>query len=102
MAQIVQNGQPVPFTCENRRYRTNVTKGKRHRPSATLGSVFDDPLLQVGSYTLWVEYVTEIRTGDECFWLMWYEGDVPTIPLSAVFDRDQYAEMVSRLPRFIP
>jgi hypothetical protein len=102
MAQMILHGHPVPFACENRGYRTNITKGQPHNPSPTLGSVFDRALLVSGPYTLWLEYVTEIKTMSECFWLMWYDAGVPTIPLSAVFDRAQYAEMVARLPSFIP
>lgn len=94
----------VPFSCENRRYRTNISKGESHSPlSQTRGSVFAAPLIQHDGYSLWLEHVEERETGTELYWLMWYgpEG-IPTIPMSGVFDRAELSGMLGRLGGFVP
>jgi hypothetical protein len=95
----------VPFTCGNAGYYTNANRqnSQPHAPNPTGGSVFVDPVLRThDDYTLWLEYVTEIGTGNECFWLMWYDlNGSPTIPMSAVFDADQIQVIASRLASFI-
>jgi hypothetical protein len=99
-AQHRLNGQA--YTCKNVRFWTDTSKGKPHGPGQASGSVFDQPLVSGGGFSLWREHVVDRDGGWEPFWLMWYDanGD-PTIPLSGVFDRDQLREMVSRLASFI-
>ncbi len=101
--QAVPN-QRVPFSCENRRYRTNISKGEPHSPlSQTRGSVFPAPLVEHGGYSLWLEHVQDLETGAELYWLMWYSADgIPTIPLSGVFDRTELSGMLGRLVGFVP
>jgi hypothetical protein len=94
----------IAFSCENRRFMTNITKGEPHSPySSTLGNVLDTPLIDYGDYSLWLEHVTEKESGEEIYWLMWYdEQGCPTIPLSGVFGRGDLETMVGRLTRFVP
>ena len=97
-------GRRVPYSCENKRFRTNVNIGRRHGAALTRGSVTGDALIGSGGYTLWLEHVEEI--GDpqaEWYWLMWYDpSGVPTVPLSSVFTRAQLADMVRELMQFVP
>ena len=94
----------IPFTCENRRFATNITMGFPHGPGQAIGSVIASPLITAasnGGYSLWIEYLTdasgEMAPGD-VFWLMWYgpTGN-PTIPASGVFDKKGLAEMIAAL-----
>jgi hypothetical protein len=84
----------MPFTCANRRYRTNDQKGYPHGPGQPNGSVFDSPIANGGDHSLWLEHVIEPRTGAEMFWLMWYDrAGRSTIPESAVFNEDDIREL---------
>lgn len=98
------NGARLPYTCENRAYKTNVAKGRAHGSlSPSGGSVFDNPLITVASYSLWLEHVIDKTTQEELYWLMWYKSDgVPTIPLSGVFGKNDLRQMVSQLADFVP
>ncbi|HUZ72960.1 MAG TPA: hypothetical protein VMU87_08235 [Stellaceae bacterium] len=100
--RIDQNGQRLNFTCENRRYLTDINKGKPHGAGFAKGSVFDSSLITHGSYTLWLEHVLEKGTGAETYWLMWYDGGRPTIPLSGVLDKSEIQEMSRQLASFVP
>jgi hypothetical protein len=42
--RIENNGQRIDHTCENRRFRTDTTKGQPHGQHPTHGSVFSEPL----------------------------------------------------------
>jgi hypothetical protein len=104
MAQILgPNGVPIPYTCENSKYRTNLAKGNpRTGYATTLGNVFEGPLADHG-YSLWLEHAIEKKTGDEVYWLMWYDlNGVPTIPLSGVLNKADLEQMIGRLARFVP
>ncbi len=97
---------PVPFTCENRRFRTDVSKGQPHGKSPAKGAVTGKPLVDVGGYSLWLEHVETTDddgpTGDY-YWLMWYDpSGLPTIPMSGVFGPDDLARMVEQLMAFVP
>ena len=83
------DGCRIPFTCENRRYMTDLTTGFPHAPNGeALGSVIDGPLFDFGDVSIWSKHVVERATRERCSWLMWYDADGrPTIPLSSVFDR---------------
>jgi hypothetical protein len=83
------DGHSIPFTCENRRYATDLTEGLSHGPnSEARGSVLEAPLFDFGAASIWLEHVVERTTGEKCYWLMWYDADGrPTIPLSGVFGR---------------
>ena len=92
----------IAYTCANSRFRTDVRKGRPHGPAGALGSVFDAPLVQTTSHSLWLEFVEEPGTSWEPFWLMWYDASGnPTMPMSSVFDRSQVQEMTARLASFI-
>jgi hypothetical protein len=60
---IGANGQRLPFTCENRWYRTNINKGEAHSPlSQNRGGVSAAPLVNHGGYSLWLEHVAGDRS----------------------------------------
>jgi hypothetical protein len=89
-------GHPIPWTCSNAKYQTNLAKGHG-------GNVFDSPLIRHGGFSLRLEHVVEKPTGGEMYWLMWYEpSGIPALPLSAVFDRDDLEQMIGQLARFVP
>jgi hypothetical protein len=103
--RIMQAGIPTPFTCTNYRFETNIQKGEPHGNSATLGSVFRDPLIQnADGYSLWLEHAIQKDTRDEYYWLMWYDQQgKPTIPMSGIFARCDLEQMAGRLARdFLP
>jgi hypothetical protein len=92
----------MPFTCENRRYQTNVDKGFEHGPGNPRGSVFDTAVFENDGYSLWLEHVIEPKTGEEVFWLMWYDpSGNPTIRASGVFNRDDFKQIVGKLTEFV-
>lgn len=95
-------GQRLDYTCANRRFRTNLTKGHPHGGTQAGGSVFPGPLVQHGSYSLWLEHVEEIGTGDDYYWFMWYDAGQPTIPLSGVMTKPEIAELVKQIADFVP
>lgn len=101
---IDQNGKRVPFSCENKRFCTNIRKGFPHQPySQTLGSVLEKPLIDYGDASLWLEHVTDKDCNDYIYWLMWYDSDGrSSIPLSGVFGKRNLETMVERLTRFVP
>lgn len=87
-----------PFTCSNQRYNTDIDHGEPHATADALGSVFREPLVDNGGYTLWLEHVIDRKHGSRTFWLMWYDRDgSPTIPASGVVSLEQIGEMASRL-----
>lgn len=104
--RIIANGRRINFSCQNKRFRTDVLRGFRHRPSATRGSVVPNPLIRSDGFSLWLEHLVEFQpSGADWYWLMWYAPDGrPTIPLSGVFKRSELAGMVEQLlqlePRF--
>jgi hypothetical protein len=91
----------VDYTCENVGYVTNVSKGYVHGRGQARGSVFRQSLIRHGGYSLWLEHVTEKASGADTFWLMWYHGGIPTIPLSGVLDASDIQTMAGRLASFI-
>lgn len=87
----------MAFTNENSRFRTNTTKGYSHGLGQPAGSVFPEPLFNDG-YTLWLEHVIEPKTGQESYWLMWYDPDGnPTIKVSGVMGRSDLKAIAERL-----
>jgi hypothetical protein len=96
--------QPRAFACENRRFKTNTEMGERHGRNLRRGSVYREPLIDTGGFTLWLEYVTEKQKPDEeWFWLMWYDREGQAqIPASSVFRRDDLKEMIGRLADLLP
>ncbi len=97
-------GARIPFTCENRGFRTDSASGEPHAPlGSARGSVLTVPLIQVHGFSLWLEHVVESKTNRRCYWLMWYDSrGIPTIPISAVFERADLSEMLRRLADFVP
>lgn len=87
----------MPFTNENSRYRTNVEKGHPHGVGQPRGSVFSEPIFSDG-YSLWLEHVIEPATGEEAYWLMWYDQNGrPTIKVSGVLSRDDLRNLAHKL-----
>jgi hypothetical protein len=53
-------------------------------------------------WSLWLEHVIDKQNGNEMFWLMWYDpSGKPMIPMSGVFSRNDFEQMVGRLARFV-
>jgi hypothetical protein len=105
--RIVRAGAPVPYTCENRRYKTDLRKGNTHGPyGSAKGSVTATRLVDHSGYTLWLEHVVDKNDDSEAYWLMWYgpksEGGQPTIPLSGVLNHDELSEMIKELIQYVP
>jgi len=74
------NGQPIPYTCKNKLFRTNITKGQNHAPYApkVRGNVFREPIAVGGDNSLWFEHVVNNKDRDHvCYWLMWYNVFAP-------------------------
>lgn len=101
---VSANGAPIAYTCENKRFMTNLEKGKAHAGySNARGNVFDHELAAPGGLTLWLEHVVDKQNGEELYWLMWYDQHgVPTIPLSGVMGKAEVQEMAGRLAGFVP
>ncbi len=104
--RIVVNGEPQDFSCFNRRFQTDISRGFAHGWSQTRGSVVEGPLAgQQGEYSLWLEHVAnrDDPAETDIYWLMWYdpEGN-PTIPLSGILHREELADMVRGLMAFVP
>lgn len=99
--RVVIEGRQVPFSCENRRFRTNLGAGEPHSPfSDSRGSAIAGPLVLHDGYSLWLEHVEEIESGVNLYWLMWYDNNgVPTIPLSGVFDETELKRMTTLLSK---
>ena len=105
---VDERGSRIAFSCANRRFETDLGCGQRHRSSPTLGSVTGEPLVSDPEYSLWLEHVRdrhdEARGREEgLYWLIWYNDEQkPVIPLSAVFNRQQLANMARQLMQFLP
>jgi len=103
--RILNGGHRLDFTCENRRYRTNIQKGNPHSPlSSHLGNVFNEPLYNGGNVSLWLEHAIDNLGSSECYWLMWYDNTTgqPTIPLSGALNKDEVINMQRLFAGFIP
>lgn len=87
------------FSCSNQKYRTNTIKGFAHGSCATKGSVLKEPIIvNDDEDSLWLEHVEEINTGQEVYWLMWYDSSgKPNITMSAIFNKDELGEMIKQL-----
>lgn len=98
------DGKRLPYSCENRRYITNIEKGFPHQPSSsTRGSVLEASLMESEGYSLWLEHAMEKETRQEVYWLMWYSPEgKPTIPFSGVFSKEDLENMLGKLARFVP
>ena len=91
----------TPYTCENKRFKTNIVRGKPHGSAAVLGSVFPQALINNG-YSLWIEHIIDKNDNSEGFWLMWYDANgAPTIPLSGAMWPNELREMIAQLSKFV-
>lgn len=96
--KIKQNGAELDHTCENSRYKTNISKGKKHYQHQShkgcVTKIYDD-----GDSALFLEHVTEIKKPQkEIYWLMWYFADGrPSIGESAVFDKNDIIKMIRNI-----
>ena len=100
--RIVDSGNPVPFSCENKKFRTDTRYGFAHTPHVSRGSVVAEHLLEADEgLTLWLEHVEQKSDPDaRWFWLMWYDEEgKPKMPMSAVFDEHQLGNMIEQLVR---
>ena len=85
------------YTCRNIKFQTDTRKGHPHGSRQVRGSVFKGPLCKgENGYTLWLEHVTNLNDSkDQCYWLMWYQDGIPTIPLSGIMHRKDIINMVA-------
>lgn len=82
----------LPFTCENRGYRTDISHGYEHhqgegyRGSATRTAIYEEE----GDYSLWLEHAVKVsNSNDRTLWLIWYTPDGrPSIPGGALISKD--------------
>lgn len=81
--RIISNGKRIDFSCENTRYKTDLSK---HVADGRPGSVLPFALYSSGEYSLWLEHVIEKKNSKHVYWLMWYKNGIPTIPMSGVLD----------------
>jgi hypothetical protein len=102
--RIIQaDGERLDFTCQNMRYKTNISRGFAHAPNPIQGSVLSEPLSERDGNSLWLEHV--VRTDDpeeDCYWLMWYKNGHPAIPMSGILDKQDIQNMQRLLAAFIP
>lgn len=94
-----RGGKPVPFTCENKRFRTDTRRGHPHGAGNAKGSVGPEALFDDGHHSLWLEHVEEPSSArpSRSFWLMWYKDGLPLLPASSVFAAKDLALMADRL-----
>jgi hypothetical protein len=91
-------GQRLNYTCENNRFKTDISRGHPHGIQGTGGSAYAEAILLSNGWSLWLEHVVEKTNDQEWLWLMWYEPNGrPTIPLSGVFTLSDLEKMVGRL-----
>jgi|SRR5579872_2594015 len=103
--RIERDRHRIDYTCENNRFVTDDAQGNPHgKHSPTLGSVFNEPLIEAEGYSLWLEHIRDKRTRQPCYWLMWYDDATrrPTVPMSSKLDRNDIANMARLLASFIP
>ena len=97
-------GQNIPFTHENRRFRTNIghKKGFSHAPLGNAkGNVFDTQLYQDATLSLWLEHVCDKQEPNRdgtIYWLIWYDANSRSkIPAPPVRECDDIATLVAKL-----
>ena len=98
--RIYINNEPINFTCRNRRYQTNTSKGFVHGTGTVKGSVLEEPLYsdRESGYSMWLEHVIERSTSKEVYWFMWYDGKgIPTLPLSSVFEKEKRLTIINNI-----
>ncbi len=96
--------QPINFTCENARFMTDRSQGHPHGPHTASGSVYPAAILgpPANQWSLWLEHIVEKQSRIQLFWLMWYDPTgKPMIPMSGVFSRADFEQMVGRLARLV-
>lgn len=103
--RIERDGRRLDYTCENRRFRTDTTKGHTHGEQPTRGSVFSQALAgsqEPDQFSLWLEHVVAVNDpDDECYWLMWYQNGFPTVPLSSILHREDIVNMERLFASFL-
>jgi hypothetical protein len=98
------DGGRLPFTCGNRRFMTDLSRGYAHSVlhADSTGSVLPDAVFDFGEASIWLEHVVDRHSGERCFWLMWYNAEgKPTIPMSGVFGVDEIERASSALRDFV-
>lgn len=103
--RIVRASHPVNYTCRNGRFSTDTARGYPHLPGEAAGSVLPVRLTNSASlgYDLWLEHVAEEGTSQAWYWFMWYDpSGVPTIPMSAVFQKAELQQLLASLAEFVP
>jgi len=94
------NNLPLNYTCENRRFQTNIDKGFAHGRGNAKGSVLENALFSddKNGYSMWLEHVIEKETDWEVYWLMWYDKHgTPTIPASSIFSKDDLLTFINKI-----
>lgn len=88
----------MKYICENKRFKTDITKGFEHRPGiGHLGSVTDKPLYE-DDHSLFLEHVVDKINGNHCYWFMWYDQHGKSLlPASAVMDEQDILAVIKNL-----
>lgn len=95
--RIEISGSPVPFTCENSKFRTDLSIPPKNPKFP--GSVTENPIYEDDQILL-LERVENIGNGNKCFWFMWYDyNGIPVMPMSGVIDADDIAEVIRNISK---
>lgn len=97
--RITHGGIPLDFTCENRRFKTDISQGFAHYARHNhKGSVTPLPLYDDGEYSLWLEHVVDKTNGNTCYWFMWYNhAGISNIPMSGVMDKTDLSKVIDNI-----
>ncbi|WP_157986275.1 hypothetical protein [Chitinophaga alhagiae] len=99
MPRIIQNNIPLDFTCQNKRFETDINRGFEHRLGHLhRGSVTQSALYEDESSSLWLEHVIDKVNNTRCFWFMWYDANGnPKINASSVIDENDILEVIKNI-----
>lgn len=95
--RIISNNQNVDYTCENSRFKTDITTSIN---PLYPGSVTANPLYDNGEgHILLLENVVDKKNGNKCFWFMWYMNGVPMLTMSGVIDSQDITEVIKNIAK---
>lgn len=89
----------LDYTCQNSRFKTDISKGHPHRPGDTyMGSATPAPIYDDGDSSLWLEHVIEPKKGISCYWFMWYDASGrPLLSQSSVIDERDILQVIKNI-----
>ena len=99
--RIFRKGQRLSFTCENSKFKTDISRGYKHfSDNNYLGSAIPEPIYTNGIDTLWIEYVINVKDkNNKCFWFMWYKNGIPSLSGSSVIDEDDIMKVINNISK---